>query len=102
MASLVSGRKTVAAAGTAEPLSAVSVPINKLWIMAETDNTSVVTIGGSDVVGALATRKGIALRATDPPVPLDAQSDGVDELADIYVDVITNGDGVTFTYSTPS
>jgi hypothetical protein len=96
---IVSGRKTVTAAGTAEALSATSVAINRISIMAETDNTNPVTVGGSDVVGALATRKGVALRATDPPVTLYAR-DGVDELGDVFVDAITNGDGVTFIYTT--
>ena len=93
---LVSGRKTVTAGGTAEALSATSVGVRVLWIMAETDNTSPVTVGGPDVVGALATRKGLTLRATDPPVKLE----GVSDLAGVYVDVITNGDGVTFVYGT--
>ncbi len=99
MAGLTSGRKIVTAAATAEPLSATSVSIRSLWIMAETDNTNPVTVGGSDVVGALATRKGAALRATDPPLKLTS-ADGVDELSDVYVDAITNGDGVTFMYAT--
>ena len=98
MAGLVTGRKTVTAAGTAEPLSAASVSVRSLWIMAETDNTNPVTVGGSAVVGALATRAGITLRATDPPLKLTS-ADGVDELSDVFIDAITNGDGVTYAYT---
>ncbi len=97
-AGLTSGRKIVTAGGTAEPLVAVSVAIRTVWIMAETDNTNPVVVGGADVVAALATRKGVALRATDPPLRLSS-ADGIDELSDIYVDAVTNGDGVTFVYA---
>lgn len=99
MAGIVSGRKVVAAAATAERLSATSVAINRVTITAETDNTNVVTVGGSDVVGALATRKGVPL-AAGASITFDSQTDGIDELSDIYLDVITNGEGVTFLYTT--
>lgn len=101
MAGLVSGRTAVTTGGTAVQLSATSTPINTIRIMAATANTNPVVIGGSDVVAAVGTRKGIALRATDPPITLDAQTDGVDELSDIYVDAVTNGEAVTWLYTTP-
>jgi hypothetical protein len=65
-----------------------------MWVevFAETDNTSAVTVGGSDVVGAEATREGIPL-AKGVGVRLE-----VSNLAAVFVDVITDGDGVTFTY----
>lgn len=98
MGALVSGRTAVAAAGTAVALSTSSKPIDAVWVMAATGNTNPVTIGGSDVVGALATRKGIALRQTDPPLRL-TPADGVDELGDVWVDAITNTDAVTWFYA---
>lgn len=102
MAALVSGRKAVTAGGTAERLSTTSVAINSIRIMAATANTNPVVIGGSDVVAAVGTRKGIALRATDPPITLDAETDGVDELSDIWVDAVTNGEAVTYVYTPAS
>jgi hypothetical protein len=101
VAQLVSGRTAVTTGGTAVPLSATSTPIRSLWIMAATANTNPVVVGGSDVVAAVGTRKGVALRSTDPPVRLTS-ADGVDELSDIYVDAVTNGEAVTWAYTTPN
>lgn len=100
MAAIVSGRTAVTTGGTAVRLSSTSVPISSIWIMAATANTNPVVIGGSDVVAAVGTRKGIALRPTDPPVKL-GRADGVDELSDVYVDAVTNGEAVTYLYTTP-
>lgn len=101
MAAIVSGRQVVTTAGTAVQLSATSVAINRITITAETDNTNPVTVGGSDVVGALATRKGVPL-AAGASITLDAQVDGVDELSDIWLDAVTSTEGVTYLYTTPS
>src|SRR5438552_3140284 len=97
MAGLLSGRAVVATPGTAVRLSASSVAIQSIIVTAETDNTNVVTVGGSDVVGALATRKGVPL-AAGASVAFVANRDGVDELSDIYVDAITATEGVTYAY----
>ncbi len=96
--SLVSGRQVVTTGGTAVRLSSTSVAINRITITAETDNTNPVTVGGSDVVGALATRKGVPL-AAGQSITFDAQVDGVDELGDIYIDAVTSTEGVTYLYS---
>ncbi len=91
IAGIGDGRKTVATAGTAEALAA-STPAKVVFITAETDNTNPVTVGGSTVVGAEATRRGTPLYPGETITLL------CDDLADIYVDAITNGEGVTFTY----
>lgn len=88
--SLVCGRKVVTTNGTAVQLSTTSTPIIAVAIQAETDNTNPVTVGASDVVGALATRKGIAL-AAGASITLN-----VDNLTDVWLDCITNGEGVTY------
>ena len=85
------GRKTVATAGTREAL-AVSTPCKKVDITAETDNTGIIVVGGSTVVAALATRRGIPLYAGD------TYSFEIDNLADIYIDTTVSGDGCTYTY----
>ncbi len=87
------GRKIIATTGTAETLAA-STACKEVTITAETNNTNIVTIGGSTVVGALATRRGTPLEAGDS-VTLK-----IDDLAKIYVDVITDGEGVTYSYLT--
>lgn len=99
MADLVSGRTVVTTGGTAVRLSSTSVSVGAVWVMAATANTNPVVIGGSDVVAAVGTRKGVALRSTDPPVKLSSK-DGIDELGDLYVDAVTNGEAVTWFYTT--
>jgi hypothetical protein len=98
VSALVSGRAEVTTAGTRVRLSSASVAIRSITIAAETNNTNPVTVGGSDVVGALLTRKGIPLSATSAPLTL-GPDDGVDELSDIYIDAVTDTEGVTFIYS---
>lgn len=85
------GRKVVAASATAERL-ATATKCTSVCITAETDNAGIVVVGGSAVVAALATRRGIPLSAGDsvtiPVVDLDQ----------IWLDVTVAGEGVTFIY----
>ena len=64
-ASLGDGRQTVTTAGTRVQLSISSVPIRKVIIVAETDNTNYIVIGGATVIAALANRRGIPLGPGD-------------------------------------
>ena len=89
-----SGRQTVTSAGTAVQLSTTAQRFGTLTVCAETDNTNPVTVGGSDVVGALATRKGVPLAAGDC---YTLQNNGL--LTQVYVDAITSTEGVTYAYS---
>lgn len=93
---IASGRKVVASAGTAERLSSTNLMVKRVVIVAETDNTNPVTVGGSDVVGALATRKGI------PLAPVATGESRVEfcnvDLYTIFIDAVTSSEGVTFTY----
>lgn len=89
-ARLVDGRKVVAVAGTPEALSADTRRVVSVLIQAETDNTQPVTVGASTVVGALLTRRGIAL-AAGATVAFN-----VAQLTQIFVDALVNGEGVTF------
>lgn len=98
MSGILSGRATVATPGTPVRLSPTSIAIRTLIITAETDNTNVVTVGGADVVGALATRKGVPL-ANGMSVTFSAHEDGIDELSDVYIDAITATEGVTYIYT---
>lgn len=87
------GRKTVTTGGTAEALAS-STACKKVTITAETDNTGLVVVGGSSVVASLATRRGTPLYAGD------SMEFDIDNLADVYLDVTVNGEGVTYTYYT--
>ena len=86
------GRKTVAAAGTAERLVATNTTARKVTIMAELDNTDVVVVGGSTVVAALATRQGIPLTA-GMSVTLD-----LNDLYEVWLDAVVSTEGVTYLY----
>lgn len=87
------GRTVVATAGTRVQLSTVSIPCQKVEIVAETDNTGVIVVGGTTVVALLATRRGVPLNAGDVHTITD-----VDNLNKIYLDTTVNGDGVTYVY----
>ena len=84
------GRKVVTTAGTRVALAA-STACKEVVITAETDNTGIVAVGAAGtVIAALATRTGIPLNAGDS---ITIQTDN---LADIGLDSIVSGDGVTF------
>ncbi len=86
---LVSGDKTVTAAGTAESLGA-SQRVRSITIVAKDNNTGRVYVGGSDV--ASTTNRG--LQAGD--VLTHTSASGWLDLADVYVDVDVSGEGVDY------
>jgi hypothetical protein len=85
------GRKTVTTPGTAVVL-ATSTSIKEVTCTAELDNTDVVCVGGSTVIAALATRRGI------PLYPGDSVTLIVNDLAIVYIDAMVATEGVTFLY----
>lgn len=87
---ITDGRKVVAAAATAEALSAGTLLVNYVIITAETDNTGVIAVGASTVVAAEATRRGIPLNAGDS-ITLNSV-----DLSEVYIDATVSGDGVTY------
>ncbi len=88
------GRATVTAIGTAEALNTAATPAKWALVTAETDNTNTVVVGAAAVIAALATRVGTPLEAGESVVLL------IDDLSDVFVDAITSGEGVSFTYGT--
>lgn len=87
------GVKTVTSAGTDEALAG-STACKRVTIQAQTDNTSAIAIGGSGVDATVATGTGILL------YPGDVFELEIDNLADIYVDALVNGEGVRYAYFT--
>lgn len=85
------GRTTVTTAGTAVAL-ATSTSCRIVDIMAETDNTNYVVVGGSTVDATLATRRGIPLMRGQSIHLL------IDDLRKIYIDSLVDGEGVTYIY----
>ena len=84
-ASIFNGQKTVAATGTAEAIAATQAA-NGVTIKALAANTNPVYVGNSGVT----TSNGYELAAGEA-VFLE-----VDDLAKVFVDVTTNGEGVSF------
>ncbi|MDA1347840.1 MAG: hypothetical protein O3A47_03100 [Chloroflexi bacterium] len=85
---LVASEKTVTAAGTAVALSGAQ-RVKAVAIVAKTGNSGQVYVGGSDVASSV----------NDGLAPGDAvRFEAVEwlDLADIYVDADTNGEGVDF------
>lgn len=87
------GRQTVTNAGTAVALAG-STTISEVTITSETNNTDLIVVGGSTVVAALATRRGVPLS------PGDSITIRGDDLADIYIDSLVNTEGVSYLYLT--
>ena len=86
------GRQTVTTGGTAVRLSTSSIPCARVVITAETDNTNAIAVGGDSVVAALATRRGVPLFAGDSIVVK------TDNLNKIWIDAITDTEGVTYIF----
>ena len=85
----LSGKKTVAVAGTAEALGSQAIH-GPLMVKALTTNTDLVYIG-NDGAGDVAAANGLPLSAGDVVV-----FDWVGELGAIMVDVAVNGEGVAW------
>lgn len=85
------GVKTITLAGTDEALAG-STACKKVDIQAQTDNTGLISVGGSSVDATEATGTGIIL------YPGDVYSLEIDNLADIFIDATVSGEGVRYCY----
>jgi len=83
------GNATVVTAGTRVPLSATSIPCNRVIVHAA---GGLVCVGDSDVVYAAATRKGVLLLKTQREVFY------VKNVSDLYIDARDDGTLVSFYY----
>jgi len=91
-ANIGDGIQLVAAAGTAEALSATSVACRLVVVQARPENTNDVVVGASTVVAASGTRRGITLS------PGQSAEFHVKDVSSLYVDAETNGEGVSYVY----
>lgn len=87
------GVKTVTSAGTDEALAG-STACKRVTIQAQSDNTNPIAVGGSGVDATIATGTGVLL------FPGDVFELDIDNLADVYIDAITSGEGARYTYFT--
>lgn len=87
------GVKTVTTAGTDVALASTTAA-KWVTIQAQTDNTNYIAVGATGVDATVATGTGIMLAAGDSiTIPCD-------DLAEIFIDSLVNGEGVRFTYGT--
>lgn len=87
-----SSNKNVTTAGTAVQLSATTLEAKRLDVTARYDNTDMVVVGGSGVVGAQSGRKGV------PIAPGNTYTFFVTDLSKVYIDSVVSGEGVSFNY----
>ena len=85
------GRQTVATSGSRVALAA-STAIKEVTVTAELNNTGTLTVGGSTVVDAEATRQGT------PLYPGDSFTIEADNLAEVFIDAEVGTDGCTFVW----
>jgi len=85
------GVTTVTTAGT-DVVLAASTACKWVVVQSQTDNTSKIAVGASGVDATIATGTGILLE------PGDSITIIIDNLADIYIDSLVNGEGVRYTY----
>lgn len=90
--SIGTGTKTVAVAGTAEQIVSITTPIRRVWIQALETNTGAICIGGRDVDETPASRKGLALYATQ------GQWFNINDLSKLWIDVALGGEGFNYLY----
>ena len=89
---IVSGTQTVATAGTPVQLVATPTQAKRLDVTAGYNNTDMVTIGGSGVVGALSGRKGVPLASGN------TYTFTITDVSQIWVDAVHSGDTISFNY----
>ena len=90
---MLSDRKVVTAAATAERLEDSTHVVGMLIIQAETDNTGLVALGGPNVDVTATSQEGTQLYAGEIMPPLYYV-----DLYDIWIDSAVSGDGVTYSF----
>jgi len=91
-ATMVSGRTVVPTAGTSVVLTA-STTCFRVDLSADLGNANYVVVGDSNVVAATGSQIGLAVIGGNSPISVL-----VDNLDKIYVDALTNGDAICYTY----
>lgn len=90
------GRKTSTTPGTAVALAATTA-CKTVTVRARLENTGIVVVGASTVLAGDATDS-TNVRRGAPLYPGEAAVFEVDDLAKVFIDVVTSGDGVQFFY----
>jgi len=86
------GRKTSTTPATAVRLVSSNTPCRRVTIQALPSNTGYIAIGDSTVVATAGSERGTILSASNSVTMY------VQDLYQLYLDVQTSGEGVTYTY----
>lgn len=89
---IASGNATVVTAGIPVQLLSAATQCKSLDVTAGYDNTDLVTVGGSGVVGAQSGRKGVPIAAGN------TYTFKITDVSQVWIDAVTSGDHVTFNY----
>lgn len=92
---IVSGRKAVATAGTAEQLLTAATHCFRIDVCADTNNTRAVVVGASNIVATPGSQIGTIL------LPGEVVPMYIDDVSKVYVDVQVDGEAVCYTYYVP-
>ena len=90
---IISGRKVVAAAGTAEKLVAAVAHCFRVDISADVNNAKSIVIGSSNVVALASSQAGVILFPGNNPLTIL-----VDDVSKIFLDAEQAGDAACFVY----
>jgi hypothetical protein len=90
---IVSGRKAVSSAGSAEQITTDNIQCFLVLISADLGNSNPVVVGDANVVAANDSQQGVVLTPGNPPLAFQVR-----DVSQIYVDVQTNNDAVCFVY----
>jgi hypothetical protein len=91
-ASVPTAQVTLAAAGTRQQLSTVSVPCAKVFLAAGQNNGGILTVGDSSVVAASSGHSGADMQ------PSGGFTIEIDDLSKIWYDGTNTGDTVSFSF----
>ncbi len=90
---IVSGRKAVTVAGTAEKIIANATACFMVAISADLGNANPVVVGDVDVVAANSSQRGVVLTPGNPPLVFFVR-----DVSSIWVDSQNSGDSICFVY----
>ena len=93
---IVTGTKTVTAAGTCEQVTATSTPIGGVWVAADL-GSGPLTVGDSATKATAGSMQGIVLIPGNPSIFVP-----IDNLNKLYVDSQTNGHKLCYAYLKPT
>lgn len=89
---IASGIATVATPGTPVQLIATPTQAKSLDVTASYNNTDMITVGGSGVVGTAIGRKGV------PIAPGNTYTFKITDVSQVWIDAVSAGDFVSFNW----